>query len=157
VSEVSEVSELADRRRRSPWRRMGLVAVAAAAAVVAVAIAVAVLRPADDDVVAEATLEPLVPGVGGDARLVASDGSLELRLSAAGLPTPNGYYEVWLIDPTVSRLVSLGPLRPDGRYEVPAGVDPHAFPIVDVSEEPADGAPTHSGVSVLRSELQFTA
>ncbi len=68
------------------------------------------------------------------------------------IPT-TGYLELWLIDPTVTRLVSLGPLRTDGIYDIPAGVDPAAFPIVDVSVEPVDGDPTHSGDSVLRGEL----
>jgi hypothetical protein len=50
-------------------------------------------------------------------------------------------------------MVSLGPVRSDGRYEIPAAVDVSAFPIVDVSIEPADGVPTHSGRSVLRGTL----
>jgi hypothetical protein len=62
---------------------------------------------------------------------------------------------VWLIDPTVSKMVSLGPLRDDGVYDVPAGVDPFAFPIVDVSAEPVDGNPAHSGDSLLRGQLPF--
>ena len=70
-----------------------------------------------------------------------------------GLDPDDGYLELWLIDPTVTRLVSLGPLRTDGIYDIPAGVDPAAFPIVDVSVEPVDGDPTHSGDSVLRGEL----
>ena len=36
----------------------------------------------------------------------------------------DGFLEVWLIDPAVERLVSLGPLRSDGRYDLPAGLDP---------------------------------
>jgi hypothetical protein len=54
----------------------------------------------------------------------------------------------------VSKLVSLGPLRRDGVYDLPAGLDPAAFPIVDVSVEPIDGDPAHSGDSVLRGELE---
>ena len=60
-----------------------------------------------------------------------------------------------MIDPEVSQLVSLGPLREDGLYDLPAGLDPEAFPIVDVSVEPIDGDPTHSGDSLLRGQLQF--
>ena len=54
---------------------------------------------------------------------------------------------------STTTLVSLGPLRPDGIYDIPPGVDPSRFPIVDVSVEPVDGDPTHSGDSVLRGEL----
>lgn len=50
-------------------------------------------------------------------------------------------------------MVSLGPSRPDGRYAVPSGVDAGRFPVVDVSLEPPDGDPTHSGTSVLRGTL----
>ena len=49
--------------------------------------------------------------------------------------------------------MSLGPFRGNGLYLVPAGVDPARFPIVDVSEEPPDGQPTHSGISLLRGDL----
>jgi hypothetical protein len=55
----------------------------------------------------------------------------------------------------VSKLVSLGPLRPDGVYDLPAGLEPEQFPIVDVSLEPIDGDPTHSGDSLLRGQLEF--
>ena len=75
------------------------------------------------------------------------------HVETRGLDAGDGYLELWLIDPTVSRLVSLGPLRADGIYDVPAGVDPAQFPIVDVSVEPVDGNPTHSGDSVLRGQL----
>ena len=60
-----------------------------------------------------------------------------------------------MINPDVTQLVSLGPLRSDGFYELPAGIDPVSFPIVDVSVEPIDGVPTHSGNSVLRGQLTF--
>jgi hypothetical protein len=49
--------------------------------------------------------------------------------------------------------VSLGPARTDGRYQIPPDVDVGAFPVVDVSIEPPDGVPTHSGVSALRGTL----
>jgi hypothetical protein len=60
---------------------------------------------------------------------------------------------VWLINPSVTELVSLGPLRADGDYDVPPGVDAAEFPIVDISDEPVDGDPSHSGDSVLRGQL----
>jgi hypothetical protein len=148
------------RRRRS--LRAPILAVAAAAAAVLVVVAVAVTRAGDDDpvVVASARLEPLPDQPAGDAlpvdaRVVEHDGSLQLDLALgdSGLPTPAGFYEVWLIDPNVEGMVSLGPARADGTYAVPPNVDVAAFPIVDVSAEPPDGVPTHSGVSVLRGTL----
>jgi anti-sigma-K factor RskA len=80
---------------------------------------------------------------------------LQLRLSTNDLDAGDGFLEVWVISPDVTQLVSLGPLRNDGVYDLPSGLDPAAFPIVDVSVEPIDGDPTHSGASVLRGELTF--
>lgn len=62
-----------------------------------------------------------------------------------------GYQEVWLIAPDLSRLVSLGILTADsGTFPLPAGLDLAEFPIVDVSDEPLDGNPAHSSVSIVR-------
>jgi hypothetical protein len=47
----------------------------------------------------------------------------------------------------------MGPVRGTGRFVIPPGVATDSFPIVDLSIEPADGVPTHSGKSVLRGEL----
>jgi hypothetical protein len=41
-----------------------------------------------------------------------------------------------------------------GRFTVPAGVNLTDYPVVDVSLEPLDGNPAHSGTSVLRGTLQ---
>ncbi len=66
----------------------------------------------------------------------------------------DGYEEVWLIDREVQGMVSLGPLEGGtGSFVIPEGVDVGTFPIVDVSLEPADGEPTHSGNSIVRGTL----
>lgn len=142
-------------------RAWGLAAAAAALVLVVVVGAVALARDGDDDggsVVASAELEPLPDEPTGAASptradLVDHDGRLQLDLSTGDLPDADGFYEVWLIDTNVDGMVSLGPARADGTYSVPSGVDPAQFPIVDVSIEPPDGDPTHSGVSVLRGTL----
>lgn len=138
-------------RSRSPWL------LAAAAAVLVVLGAVALLRPAGDDrtVVAAIELDQLQDRGEGRAELVDRDGLLELHLDTTDLDPGDGYLEVWLIDADVTRLVSLGPLRADGVHDVPAGVTPDAYPVVDVSVEPVDGDPTHSGDSVLRGQFEF--
>jgi Anti-sigma-K factor rskA len=140
-----------------PRRPSGRLLLAAAAAILIVATLGAILWWRDDDgaVVASVDLETLGAGGTGSAQLVEHDGALQLRLETEDLDPGDGYLELWLIDPSVSRLVSLGPLREDGRYDLPAHVDPAVFPIVDVSIEPVDGDPTHSGDSVLRGELSF--
>jgi hypothetical protein len=112
-------------------------------------------RGSTPDVLAATALERLQDVGRGEVELVDDGGSLRLRLDTEGLEAEDGFLEVWVIDPEVSQLVSLGPLRQDGVYELPDGLDPEAFPIVDVSVEPFDGDPTHSGNSVLRGQLEF--
>jgi hypothetical protein len=41
----------------------------------------------------------------------------------------------------------------EGRFTIPVGLDPDDFALVDVSAEPFDGDPAHSGDSILRGEL----
>jgi hypothetical protein len=52
-------------------------------------------------------------------------------------------------------LVAVGSFRvgPDGRARVdlPVTASSRRFPVLDISREPADGDPAHSGHSVLRS------
>ena len=90
----------------------------------------------------------------GTARVVeAKDGqrSLEVRVDKN---EANGYQEVWLIAPDLSRLVSLGVMTSEsGTFAVPAGLDLGEYPIVDVSDEPVDGNPAHSSVSIVRGTL----
>jgi anti-sigma-K factor RskA len=51
-------------------------------------------------------------------------------------------------------MVPLGVVAPGSQtVELPADLDLGRFPLVDVSVEPLDGDPTHSGVSVARGEL----
>jgi anti-sigma-K factor RskA len=110
----------------------------------------------DREIVAEVALERLEDVGSGRATLVReADGSLRLRLVESGLPpADDAYYEVWLIAPDITRMVSLGPLHPGGDYVVPRGIDPAEYPIVDISVEPVDGEPTHSGRSVLRGVFE---
>ena len=146
---MAPVVPITGRRRRAWWVGLGV-----AAAAVVVVVTLAITRRGDDaTVVAAVELERLGDTGSGRAELLDRDGTFQVRLETEGLDPDDGYLELWLIDPTVTRLVSLGPLRTDGIYDIPAGVDPAAFPIVDVSVEPVDGDPTHSGDSVLRGEL----
>ncbi|GGI47900.1 hypothetical protein BCL57_002613 [Agromyces flavus] len=65
--------------------------------------------------------------------------------------------EVWLIRSDASGLVSLGLLEgSSGRFSVPDGIDLSEYPLVDVSAEPVDGDPAHSGDSIVRGELTET-
>jgi anti-sigma-K factor RskA len=142
------------RRRAARW-----LAVAAAAVVVAVLATVGVVATrsgdAPSDVIARADLEPVDAVVAGwgEAQLVETGDGLALQVEVVDLDAPAGYLELWLASPDVSSLISLGPLRRDGRYELPPGFDPGANPVVDVSDEQLDGNPGHGGVSLLRGVL----
>ena len=143
-------------------RRSRLLLAAAASLVVGVGIgagAVA-LGTGDDDgqTVAAAALDPLADNdATGEARVVERpDGSRVLEVDLSAADPDDGFYEVWLIDEAVERMYSLGVVQGGGEVtlEVPPGVDLTQFPVVDVSVEPLDGDPRHSGVSVARGVLE---
>ena len=91
----------------------------------------------------------------GEVVLADGQGQRSLVVDTAGLPSADGFYEVWLLDPEQGRMVALGVLDDtgQGRLPVPDGVRVADYPAVDVSLEPDDGDPAHSGDSVLRGEL----
>ncbi|TFV58550.1 UNVERIFIED_ORG: anti-sigma factor, partial [Bacillus sp. AZ43] len=137
-----------------------LVAAAVVAGAAVGAGAVAVVQGGDDDGGARAvTTVALDPLAGNDASGRAEvrekpDGSrvVEVELDAPALQ--GEYYELWLIDADVVGMVPLGVVRPGSQtVELPAGLELGEFPMVDVSVEPLDGDPTHSGMSVARGEI----
>lgn len=141
--------------RRRPARVRWWLA-AAAAAVVVVAGAIVATRPTNEPaVIAAVDLDLLGESGSGSATLVDHDGAFQLQLAVDGVDAPDGFTEVWLINADLTELISLGPIRADGTYDLPAGLDPTNFPVVDVSFEPFDGNPQHSGDSVLRGQLAF--
>ena len=97
-------------RRRRTWWAVGAVATAAAV-IVAVTVAVVARDDSDDVVVAAVELERLGDSGAGRAELLDRDGSYQVRLETEDLDADDGYLELWLLDPTATRLVSLGPLR----------------------------------------------
>ncbi len=139
-------------------RPMVWMTVAAATVALLVGALVAVTQPSTT-VVSEVALssdglDGAPSGLQGSAELVETADALELQVDIpADIDTDGGYLELWLIDTRVEGMVSLGPVNDTGRYQVPPGVDPGLFPVVDVSVEPTDGLPTHSGKSVLRGVL----
>lgn len=94
----------------------------------------------------------------GEARLLsAEDGARRLELEFTGMPPSDGsYHEAWLIDPGSGAIVSLGPVDLSSdvvSLTVPRGLDPDVYSLVDVSAEPYDGDPSHSGVSLVQGSL----
>jgi hypothetical protein len=144
----------ARRRRDRWWQRPGTWLAAAAATLLVAGAGLWALNRVPEPL-AQATLTPLAQySATGSAKVVREpDGSrmLEVKLSK---DEARGYQEVWLIAPDLSRLVSLGVMNSDsGTFEVPAGLQLADFPVVDVSDEPLDGNPAHSTVSIVRGTL----
>lgn len=157
---TSPTSPTSPTSRAGRWSTWALVAASVVGALTGGALVAAVGSTGDGDVTREAVatteLEALVDSAGtGDARVVRTDDGLVLRLSAASLPEDDdGFYEVWLLDEQAQRMVPLGILTgTEGDFALPAGLDLGQFPVVDVSAEPLDGDPAHSGNSLLRGSL----
>jgi anti-sigma-K factor RskA len=145
------------RRLRAPFGLRPALAAAAALAFVALAAAGVALIAGDGGTaagrdVALAAVGDGPPRAHADARLRATS----MRLIVSGLPRvgAGGFYEVWMMR-DAGHLVALGSFRvgADGRARVdlPVTASPRRFPVLDISREPADGNPAHSGHSVLRS------
>ncbi len=171
---VRPPTDLDARRGRRPGLHLIAAAAAAGLVVGGAGTAALVVRPDERPAVSEpvvlaaAELEAFDAGEGtavqGSAQLAAVDGAGSgdrvLQVRVDDLPdTGDGFFEAWLIDPDTGALVSLGPVRTGdpGRVTaelaVPRGLDVDAYDVVDLSAEPLDGDPTHSGVSLARGTL----
>ncbi|QIK75331.1 anti-sigma factor [Nocardioides piscis] len=91
----------------------------------------------------------------GLARVEQADGAVVLHVEAAALEDDGELREVWLLNLDGTRMVSVGFLAvgDEGDFDVPQRLLDEGYRIVDISVEPDDGDPTHSGVSVARGEL----
>ncbi len=93
-------------------------------------------------------------GASGEVLLTADAGD-QVTLDVAGLEQTGEreFYELWLLGDE-GELVSLGSFRvpSDGssQIQVPLPVNPEKYRYFDVSIEPENGSPDHSGRSVLR-------
>ncbi|WP_110180925.1 anti-sigma factor [Nocardioides solisilvae] len=155
------VTDLASRRRGVPtW-----LATTAAAVTLLAGLGGGMLIAGGDDETPQAT-----PTVVSTAQLASLDASAQdrgsaqvrrhddrvvLHVEAARLDGPDGIREVWLINEDGKRMVSLGLLTRGeaGDFEFPAGLLDEGYKIVDISYEPGDGDPTHSGTSLARGTL----
>ena len=165
---VTPIADASARRRDGGGTRRRWLPIAIAAAAVGLIAGIAVGaglaglggdEPAPQTVVADATLDPFPGWSATGSALVEEDDagvrSIVVNLDAE-VPSTE-VQEVWLIRSDASGLVSLGLLDgTSGRFVVPAGIDLDEFTLVDVSAEPVDGDPAHSGDSIVRGELQRT-
>lgn len=90
----------------------------------------------------------------GSAQLVGRPGERRLRLVVRGLPDlSSGGYVVWLYDSLSEVQPVTGVRRGSFAVEEPLPRSAERYRFLDVSREPADGNPNHSGESVLRVPL----
>lgn len=150
-------------RRRRRFSAASLLGACVASAAVAASIAVLLVSqlgadPRSTDI-ANAVLDPLESSVSvaaAHAEVVERDGQRLLIVDVDALPQVDGYLDVWLLDAQAQQMVSLGVMDAHStQLALPPGLDLATYPIVDVSIEPYDGDPTHSGNSVWRGALNL--
>jgi hypothetical protein len=160
--DVADVVDLSQRRSRRARPATWLLAAAGIGGIIVGGVATAaIVAPStsgsDVTVAASVDLAPLPEwDASGSADLgVTADGEQVLTVSVTVDDQSDGYREVWLIDTNVDGMISLGILDgASGEFVIPDGVEVDDFPIVDVSAEPFDGDPTHSGDSIVRGQIE---
>lgn len=149
-----ESEEVRSIRSARSWGRRAalLTAVAAAVALIAVPLYLAL---GDDGVTTRRAELAALGGFAGGGEAELDDHTLRVELEGAE-PLEGAFYELWLLDlegGEVKDLRSLGRVEAGGSFIVPDDVDLERFDVVDVSVEPDDGNPDHSGDSILRGGL----
>lgn len=85
------------------------------------------------------------------ATIVGPEGERALRLKVRGLPRPErGGYVVWLYNSISDARPLTGARRDEFSVREPLPPDAGDYGFIDISREPADGNPNHSGQSMLR-------
>jgi hypothetical protein len=91
-------------------------------------------------------------GAAGTAALL--DGGRRLRIAVSGLPDPHGgAYEVWLYNSVIDAHSLVTEKGTSVKLDLKLPANASRWHFVDISLEPADGNPNHSGASVLRVAL----
>ena len=148
-------------RRSSAGRRLVSLAVAAGLALVAgIGIGIGyerqVVRP-ENRVIARAQLQPLPqwPGASGTAEVTADGrGNRKLIVRMTSPKPVDGETQVWLIDAKTGQPSSMGTVKNGvGDLNIPKDMSLFERPLVDISDEPPDQNPAHSGDSIVRGQL----
>lgn len=151
-----------ERARRSGIRRFiapVIASAAAAALITAAVVSWSIGAPRDQGVtLAAAQLEalPAWEGAAGQATVSErADGERVIRVALDVEVDDSVVREVWLLTEDIDGLISLGYLTgPTGEFVIPPSVDLARYSVVDISAEPLDGDPTHSGDSIVRGALE---
>ena len=91
----------------------------------------------------------------GEATVVRTQSGVGLEVATtSALDAGDGYLEVWLINSDGKRMVSIGVLDADtGVFPISEDLLDEGYVIVDISREPFDDRPEHSGDSIVRGTL----
>ncbi len=132
---------------------------AAAALVTAAVVSWSIGAPRDQGVTLAAAQLAALPaweGAAGEATISErADGERVMRVALDGEIDDSVVREVWLLTEDIDGLISLGYLTgPTGEFVIPSTVDLARYSVVDISAEPLDGDPTHSGDSIVRGALE---
>ncbi|HVK44261.1 MAG TPA: anti-sigma factor [Micropruina sp.] len=133
----------------------GAVAAGVAVGVLTATVVPQFTRP--QEVVAKASLSTLDTGqTQGRATVTGQGTALDLNLQVQPQTAGTGFLEVWLINTDLKRMVSVGVL-PNGsnaqEFPITSTLLEQGYVIVDISREPFDDRPQHSGDSLLRGTL----
>jgi anti-sigma-K factor RskA len=148
--------------RRPARRRNWALAVAASFIGLAVGVGITLAATRTDAptavTVATAQIVPVsAPTAHGQAVIKrVANGQRTMTISVKDLPVAkNGFYEVWLMNAKPVRFLAVGSLdgKHNGVFQLPPGLDLSAYPYIDVSLQPFNGNPLHSGDSVVRGNL----
>ena len=141
-------------RHSLTWRIIGV----AAALVIAVGAAVALTRKdAGGEHFALALEAPTGTGVAtGQADFLRTTSGWRVKLDAPGLPRLDSgrFYEAWMRN-EAGTLVPIGTFNEGNDVVLWAGVSPHEYSTLTVTEEEADGNQASSGRRVLGGTLTF--
>ncbi len=147
--------------RLASWRSsrpaMAAVATAAAALVALAAFGLGRVTAGGDDAADGRVVDlPALEGAGSGTAEISADGDMMTVRLADLAPSASGeFYELWLLN-SPEDLISVGSIRvpASGAVEVtlPVPLRPERYRFLDLSVEPADGDPAHSGQSVLRGQ-----
>jgi hypothetical protein len=95
-------------------------------------------------------------GASGTAVVVEhADHTRDLEVTLRGPHPASGYYEAWLADTGLDRMVAVGALHEGTTtLPLPGGLSLGRYSVVDVSVQQLDGNPAHSDHSIARGVLR---
>lgn len=155
---AGRVRPLTPRRRVPAAVRTAAIALAAALVAILATLGLTSGRGGGptDRVLASADLapqDPAVTGAHGRVELIDNGDGRQLRVTVSGLPTTDGFYEIWLYDGKAA-MIPVGALGSAAQtiVSVPPSADQTVFTIVDVSAQQL-GQQAH-GKSLLQGQLR---